>query len=404
MRGLGDGAGNRSGGGSGDGLALVSIMVVCFVNMGFTAVSPAMDRISAHFDGLDVTWVSTLPTIFIMVGTVIAGAVLGKRISFRSLAILSSAIALVSGCAPALFDNYAWLLVCRAVFGLGLGLLKPIANSLIMGCYEGDRRSRYLGFGTLFMNLGGMVFQLLGGALADVSWNLAFWGHGLYAVALVMSLFLREPPAATAAASGTGAREKMSRRVFLPAAFAGLFQLLGYVVMVNLSTVFAERGIGTAAVASTALSLYTVAGCVAGFSFGWTFRRTKRVTLALAFLIAAVGGLLIWVDTSSYFVPAVGCACIGFGLSTLLPALFEWAGSVTPRSTVAGAMATVLAVQYVGAFLCSYWLMACESLFGDRVYTPFLVQAIVFALVAAFFLIYCPFPREKAQDRRPPSP
>ena len=125
-------------------LTLISILSFYLVSMGFSVVTPAMQKFTEHYAGYEVTYISTLPTIFVVVGTVICGAVMGKRLKFRTLGILASFIALVAGCGPALFDNFAGLLVCRALFGFGVGLLKPIANALVLGIYEGNKQARYL--------------------------------------------------------------------------------------------------------------------------------------------------------------------------------------------------------------------------------------------------------------------
>ena len=45
------------------------------------------------------------------------------------------------------------------------------------------------------MNGGGIILQMLGGALADVNWQLVFWGHAFGLIGLFMAFFLPEPDA-----------------------------------------------------------------------------------------------------------------------------------------------------------------------------------------------------------------
>ncbi len=383
---------------SSGGIALAAIMTMIFVSMGFTVVTPAMEVLGEHFAGQDVTYVSTLPTLFVVFGTAISGAIVGKKAKFRTVAIIANALALVFGVAPMFVDNYIFLLVCRALFGLGLGLLAPLGNALLMADYEGDRLSKYLGYGTFFMSVGGILFQTLGGVFADINWNITFAGHGLFLISFLMSFFIREPEMASGQGDGAevqaspeGKKEKMSKVVWIPAIVIGIANLCNYPVMLNLSTIFVERGIGTAAIASTALSLYTVAGALAGLLFGWLLKYTKRVTIGIAFVIMALGAYLIWMESSSYIFPTLGCVCLGFGFSTLMPALYNWAGRVTPTSTVAVANSIMQAVTYICSFLSTYWLIGFAFITGDRVYTPILFEVCVFVVFAVIFFIYSPF-------------
>ena len=50
--------------------------------------------------------------------------------------------------------------------------------------------SRMMGFTSMFMSLGGIVFQLLGGILADISWQTTFLAHAFFIVSAVLCLFI----------------------------------------------------------------------------------------------------------------------------------------------------------------------------------------------------------------------
>ena len=160
-------------------IGTAAIMCLFLVSMGFTVVTPAMATLGAHYAGKDVTWISTLPTLFTVIATALAGSVMGKKVKYRTLAIAAGVLYLIGGCAPALFDNYAGMLVCRAILGFGLGLMAPLGNALIVGNYKGQKQASLLGYGTLFMNGGGIILQMLGGALAEMNWQLVFWAMHL---------------------------------------------------------------------------------------------------------------------------------------------------------------------------------------------------------------------------------
>ena len=73
-------------------IGTAAIMCLFLVSMGFTVVTPAMATLGAHFEGKDITWVSTLPTLFTVLGTAKAGSVMGKKMKYRTLAICAGAV------------------------------------------------------------------------------------------------------------------------------------------------------------------------------------------------------------------------------------------------------------------------------------------------------------------------
>ena len=70
-------------------LSFLSVMSLYLVYLGTAEISPALATLAQPFTGKNVTWISTVPSLFLVIGSLLAGAVLGKRIHFRSLIILA---------------------------------------------------------------------------------------------------------------------------------------------------------------------------------------------------------------------------------------------------------------------------------------------------------------------------
>lgn len=63
-------------------LSFLSVMSLYLVYLGTAEISPALATLAQHFTGKNVTWISTVPSLFLVIGSLLAGAVLGKRITF----------------------------------------------------------------------------------------------------------------------------------------------------------------------------------------------------------------------------------------------------------------------------------------------------------------------------------
>lgn len=377
-----------------------AILALYLVSMAFSIVTPAMATFAAKWGAEYSQWISlisTLPTLFIVVGTFLAGALMGKRMKYRTLAILASVIALIGGTAPALFDNFFLMLGCRALFGLGMGLMAPLGNALILGLYEGQKQASMLGYGTLCMNVGGIAMQLLGGTLAGSGangWQLVFWAHLLLIISLVMALFLPEPAALEEKAAETGKKEPMGKMIYVIAAIIFFYNLFVFPVMMYISILFEQRNAGGAAAASVALSLYTVAGAVAGSLFGTLFSKASRYILSLGFLCAGAGMALILIGQSGFLMTA-GLVIAGFGFSCFFPAFMAWAGMATPPATVAAASSFILALMNLSGFVSSFYISALNAIAGDNYLVVMIIIAAVYDIVCgAIFFVATPFKKQ----------
>lgn len=377
------------------GLNTFAILCLPLISMAITVVTPAMATFAAVFPGQNITFISTLPTLFIVIGTFIAGAIMGKKIKYRTLAIVGTGVSLIGGVAPALIgsaDGFAILLVCRALFGFGMGLMSPLGNALIIGLYEGQKRANLLGYSTLCMNFGGIVCQMLGGALAGVDWKMTFWGHGFIIISFIMAFFIPEPPEAATAPVGEaqGPKPKLGIATYGGAVIMILFNILNYPNMMNMSILFDQRNAGGAVAAATALSLYTVAGCIAGFIFGQIFKFAQRWCLFLGHALCALGTAIIYFGQNN-IVMTSGLCLIGFGFSIIMPTVMAWVGMTTHPAAVASATALVLAAMNIAGFFSSFYVSALTAIFGESVISGLVIAMIVFAAVAVIFLFLNPF-------------
>ncbi|WKY43965.1 hypothetical protein Q5O14_15235 [Eubacteriaceae bacterium ES2] len=75
---------------------------------------------------------------------------------------------IIGGIAPYFADSWTLILIERAIFGIGLGIISPLPNVLAMGLDEGDKVAQMMGLITLLMNIGGMAAGATFGAIFKV--------------------------------------------------------------------------------------------------------------------------------------------------------------------------------------------------------------------------------------------
>ncbi|MGP0048754.1 MAG: MFS transporter [Solirubrobacteraceae bacterium] len=172
-------------------LALVLLAMTQFVIViDASIVNVALPSIGRHlhFASADLSWVVNAYTLtfggFLLLGGRLAD-LLGRRRMFMIGLVLFSVASFAGGIA----QSEGWLIVARAVQGLGAAIVSPAALSIITTTFaEGAERNRALGIWGAVAGAGGAAGVLLGGILTSgLSWRWVLFVNvpiGLTAAAL----------------------------------------------------------------------------------------------------------------------------------------------------------------------------------------------------------------------------
>lgn len=375
-------------------ISAFTILALAFFGMGVGTITPALNAIFVQFSDLPITTlllVSTLPSLLVIPATIIAGAVAGSKVKYKTLAILGMTLFVLGGVAPYFATDFTVILLERAVFGIGLGIMSPLANSLVMGLYEGDKIATMTGMVTLAMNIGGMVLQFMGGYFAAIGWNYSFLPHALGIISLIMVIFFLPEPAKAPVTAQTEIvpKEKLPAKVWITVLVYGLYTLTIYPMLVNMSTLIVQRGLGTTATAGIVLAFLTIGGMLAGSIFGKIFKISNRFVLALGFGIAVVGMAMV-VFAPNIFILTIGVFIEGFAMSTLIPASMMIIGMTVKPSQMAFSVSLFFAGMNLFGFLSTYWIGAIAGFTGDPVTAPIMVGMGVQAVLCLLYLIVNP--------------
>ena len=332
--------------------------------MSGAAVSPALARIAAAFPDAGATSIKlvlTTPAIFIIVFSLLS-ARLCARFSKRSILSAGLVIYLIGGVGGGSAASFEMLLVFRAVLGVGVGLIMPLATGLIADFFRGEERARMLGFSTAASNLGGIIATLIAGLLASASWRYSFCVYGLGLPVLALALvFLPEPERKAA--------ETRQRRTLPVAVYAwgfGVFAVMVafYAVPINLALFLERNGFGGASMAGVASSVVTGTGFVAGLTFGRVRAFGRGLFPLVLPALFAVGYLLLGrASDLPQVLLAVGL--VGTGVGWSMPALLNGASRAGGDGTGVQVMAVMSSFIYTGQFLSPVLLGFLSDMYGD---------------------------------------
>ncbi|MGB9814228.1 MAG: MFS transporter [Thermovenabulum sp.] len=364
----------------------IAVMSIFFIAMGVGTITAAIQNIAEAFSQLKfstVLLVSTLPSLFIIPSTALAGMMAGNRIRYRTLLIVGILLFVLAGAAPFFMNDFTSILISRAVFGIGLGMISPLGNALILSLYEGQERANMLGLSGVIMNLGGIVLQMLGAILCTISWRHAFLAHLLGIISLVMVIFMLPEPEKKEQLDQV--KMKMPAAVYFISILFGIVMMLNYPMLVNMSTIIITGNLGDAASAGFVLSMFTVGGMVAGAIFGKLYQKATRFTISIGLAILSVGmGCVNYAN--SLMMLTVGAALVGMGFGIVMPAVMMIIGMIVPPEGFAAASGILMAIMNVGGFISTYYIALLLNI-NDSIRFPIFIAMVIYAISALVYTL-----------------
>ncbi|MBX9775689.1 MAG: MFS transporter [Xanthobacteraceae bacterium] len=302
----------------------------------------------------------------------------------RWLLVFGLAVFGVAGAAAAFAPTYEWVLILRAIQGIGASTLLPLTIVLISDILPDDRELRGQGIKVALDRVSMIVLPLVGGALAILSWRVAFLPF-LLIVALAVAAYLWMPE--TNKGEHDSLRDYLARtsrairepRLTLAFATGFLRFFLDFGLYTYLPIIAALRYGASPAAIGILIALSAVGSIITALGIGRIYGRVATETLlALAFFASAIGVALPAVGAPLWLI-AIGLFLFGLGNGLISPLQKSLMTRRTPPELRGGVIAVDRVIQQVaksaapallGALLlvapleALFWVMAAMSALG----------------------------------------
>lgn len=350
-------------------IGMVALCLVNFANMADLVIIPAADAIFGAYPQASMgvlNFILSGPQL-IMVVSMLLSTVLMRKISKRTLLLLSFLVFTVSSCLGAVVDNVYYVSVMRAIVGFAGGFCTPVALSLINETYYDDQEKggAMVGYFCSTSALFGLLMSVAAGYLCVSRWQNVF--HVYYAaVPMLLFMFFFLPKTAKPQQSAQQ-NEKTAPMPWLRLLAVVLAVIVG-AVLANasnyLSSVYLmEQGLGDSSVAGIFTAIITLMTAVVSALYGQLYKAFRRFTGALMFALLAVSYLLLMVATTKTCA-LIGAAVNGMAYGILVSYYVAVITSFVPVSQMTTATPVILAALGFGSFLCTYAAYGLMGLLG----------------------------------------
>ena len=209
------------------------------------------------------------------------------------------------------------LLATRVFLGVGIAGISTAATGLMGIYYDGDERRRVMAVQSAFMGFGGVVLEIIGGLMADVSWNVPFLVYLIAVPILIAGLIaVRDVILPTGNGAAPAQRFAEGSKAHMAVLYASIFMLmfLMFIVTANVSDILTSMG-ESMTVCGFILALMGLTQVFTSLAYSRVRRIPKyQYMLLTAFLLQAVAITMFASDSLAVLTVGVGIMGVGLGL------------------------------------------------------------------------------------------
>jgi len=331
--------------------ATLSIIILEY---SISLTTPVLGAMASAFPDVSpelIKQVQSMPSLTMIPVALLVGQ-LEKVMKKRTMLMIASLLLFIGGIAPVFGGGIYFILLCRAIFGMGRGIVFPFAMSYIIDLFEGQERDILMGLRSTTGNIAGIVFQQLGGFLATIHWRASFWGFLLTVPFILLIYFkLPEPEKRTKAdASTSKASGRLTGSTWLLIIINFFLMFFAYTFITNMAIVIEATEMGTPHSAANVMSTFVATSSICGLIFGKYIRPLfKRYTAAVGALFLGLGiSICNTAVTLSLLFP--GAMFFGIGFSVYNTDMYLKLGDSADRSAAAKALSTHMAFNALSQF------------------------------------------------------
>lgn len=374
-----------------------AILSMSVVQMGTNAISPILADIASAFPEADtsiIQFLMTFPSLMVLFFSLFS-SMISHWISKKLLSATGCILFCLSGILSFVFnDNLYLLFIWAGIMGVGIGLVIPMATSLISDWFDSNEEAQLMGLQSTAANLGAMLMTFFGGLLASIHWS---YNYLVYLIAIPgIFLTLVYLPAHTPKVDDTSHSNATKITIFsliknktilISCILAFIVTMLFNTIPTNLSMLLSEKQIGTSSTSGTGTTLLLLSGAIGGLCFGKLSKLLGKYITVFGFSMLAIGQLLCATSSEISFI-FIGCLIAGCSISTVMPQATISATSHAQENT-ATASALVMGSSNLGGFcaplltLFSHFVSASDSV------APRFVLSISFACIVIIVILFC---------------
>ncbi|QAT43996.1 MFS transporter [Aminipila luticellarii] len=303
--------------------AFAILMVPMVWNFEAATVGPALGSLMQAFPNepaLKIQLISTLPFLASVIFSVISGK-LANFFDKKNIAVIGLLIYGITGITPAFVNSVNTILILRLLTGVGVGLVLPLPNQIIVEHYEGRERERMLGLATSTFNFANVVISILVGILLVRGWQMAFYSFSfIFVVLLIVAIGLPKSPPIKTDERNNEVREKVKlpKYVYAMALAMTLVWIAFGGFQLTISMFVTKERLAPIYMMGIFLAAPAFGSILTGIIFSKLNNWLKQYYVFSAMLCYAAGFICMYLSQEATLI-IIGTLLIGIGSGAMVP-------------------------------------------------------------------------------------
>ena len=321
-------------------------------------MAPALPGMASAFNNVPnadflVRLTLTMPALVIAIGAPFVGVLLDR---WGRKPVLIAALILygLAGTAGFFLNSLMAILVSRALLGLAVAGIMSGFTTLILDYFSGPKLNQFMGYQGAFLGLGGMVFLLIAGVLADIGWRFPFLVHLFAFLILPGVLFtITEPETQTnrAQQDRSAGKTKFPVKAIAPiyiTSFIGM--IIFFIFPVQIPFYLAAQGGVSNSQVGLALSIQNLSSVFMALQYQRLKARLSfSAIFGLIFLAFSINHAMVSL-TGSYGLVIMALLIGGLGIGLFPPNTNVWLAEMTPPALRGRAVGGMTSAIFLGQF------------------------------------------------------
>lgn len=385
-------------------LSAVAILAISLtVNLPGLAISPVMGRIKEvfHSTAIEAQLLNVLPNLLTIPFILGAGKICTPK---NQLTVLTIGLLIFTATGVAYFfaKSMIILIVLSCILGIGIGLVIPLAASLISQNFTAKPRGVMLGVKSGLSNLSLIIATLYVGWIATKNWHWAFAAYFIPIIPLVLVPFIKNKfinqarPAPEIVTSSDSEDSDNFHFKGKEAKSMLWFALIIYFMLSYGALVFSyylpftmeAYGLSTGKV-GVATSMFYLAATLAGFGLSKVIKTTGVWTFQLGMIVVALSLLGVGF-IHSYASYILGTFLLGLGYGVIQPVLYDKTSYFAPNDAKATEyFAWLLTSSYI-ALSCIPFIVEFFGTFikgNTDPSFPFILNGVIMSILAIVVIV-----------------
>ena len=372
-------------------VCVLSIYVLQCITSGINPGLANLGEYYSHVSLSTITMVSTICMLASMPGNLLSGMMV-QKIGFKKTMLIAFMIALVGGLTPFFIEcNIEILILLRAMVGFAYGIFMPMGASCVSAFYDGNMRSKMLGYGSSVSGLSSMIIILIGGWLVNISIKAMWLYHLIVLFPMICVLIMPNPPMQEEVKKNgqkrTGLNWSVDTWFFILAQAVVAFFL--YPILVYMSNIIVTEGMGTSVDAGYVSSVHSFACFMGGFIFSYLLKIFKKRILGSTLVCIACGFFCVAFSKNLPML-YIGNILSGFGYVTFITYCMDSLSTVTDSSSLSTVLGMGFACSTVVPTISVYFFSFIGKLIKasqGNVRYMFVFSAVAFLMLGVLFLL-----------------